>query len=58
MPNMHIFIIRAVLGVVFGIILARFFYPQASLVFVIGLCVVLVLLAYVSEYFRKRKKRE
>jgi uncharacterized membrane protein HdeD (DUF308 family) len=49
-------IIRAILGVVFGVILSRFFYPQAPLVFIIGLVLVLVGLAYLVEYLRKRKK--
>lgn len=53
---MQIFLIRAVLGVVFGVVLARFFYPQASRVFVIGLCAVLVALAYLTEYLGSRKK--
>ncbi len=57
MSNSHIFIIRAVLGVVFGIILARLFYPQASVIFIGGLCAMLVALAYLSEYFRNRKKK-
>ncbi|MDA8140705.1 MAG: hypothetical protein M0036_18825 [Desulfobacteraceae bacterium] len=55
MSGTHIFIIRALLGVVFGILLARFFYPQASLVFTIGLCVILVGLAYLAEFLRRRK---
>lgn len=49
-------IIRALLGVVFGIILARFFYPKASPVFVAGLCAILVGLAYLVQYLRRRKE--
>lgn len=56
MSGTHIFIIRALMGVVFGIILSRFFYPNAPLVFIVGLCIVLVGLAYLTEYLRKRKK--
>lgn len=54
--QLHVFIIRAVLGVVFGVFLSRFFYPQAPLVFIIGLVLVLVGLAYLTEYLRNRKK--
>jgi uncharacterized membrane protein HdeD (DUF308 family) len=52
----QIFVIRAILGIVFGVILSRFFYPEAPLVFVIGLVLVLVGLAYFTEYLRNRKK--
>jgi len=57
MSSVYIFIIRAVLGVVFGIILTRVFYPDASMAFVAGLCIVLVGLAYLAEYFRHRKTK-
>lgn len=53
---MNILVIRTVLGIVFGVILARFFFPEAPLVFVIGLCAALVGLAYFTEYLRNRKK--
>ncbi len=58
MDRNQIFIIRAVMGVVFGVILSRFFYPNAPLAFIIFLCVVLVGLAYVTEYLRQRSKRK
>ncbi len=57
MKNPRIFIIRAVMGVVFGVILSRFFYPDAPLIFIVGLCIILVGLAYLSEYLRARKKK-
>lgn len=56
MANLKILIIRALLGMGIGVMLWRFFYPDAPLVFVIGLCLVLVGLAYFSEYLRNRKK--
>jgi hypothetical protein len=56
--NPQVFIIRAVMGVIFGIVLSRFFYPNAPLIFIIGLCIILVGLAYLSEYLRGRKKKE
>jgi F0F1-type ATP synthase assembly protein I len=52
----NVFIIRAVMGVVFGIFLSKFFYPKAPLIFIIGLCAALVVLAYVTEHLRQRSK--
>ena len=57
MRNYQTFIIRAVLGVVFGVLLSRFFYPRAPLVFIVGLVMVLVGLAYLSEYLKNRRKQ-
>jgi F0F1-type ATP synthase assembly protein I len=54
----NVFIIRAVMGVVFGILLSKFFYPQAPLLFIVGLCAALVVLAYVTEYLRQRNKEK
>jgi purine-cytosine permease-like protein len=53
--GLRIFIIRAVLGILFAVFLSRFFYPEASMVFTIGLCIALVALAYLAEYLRRRK---
>jgi ABC-type Mn2+/Zn2+ transport system permease subunit len=52
----QIFIIRAILGVVFGVILTRFFFPEASVIFIVGLCTALVALAYLTEYLRNRSR--
>lgn len=56
MTGWQIFIIRAIMGVVFGVILSRFFYPDAPLIFIICLCIILVGLAYLTQYLRQRKK--
>ncbi len=58
MNRRNVFIIRAVLGVVFGILMSKFFYPQAPLLFIVGLCAALVVLAYVTEYLRRRNKEK
>jgi hypothetical protein len=55
-PTIQKFIIRAVLGIVFGILLMRFFYPDAPIAFMGLLCAVLVGLSYLTEYLRRRKK--
>ena len=52
----QVFVIRAILGVGFGVVLWRLFYPKAPVVFVIGLCATLVALAYLTEYLRNRNK--
>ncbi len=58
MNSLHLFIIRTILGGVFAVILSRMFYPGADLIYVIGLGVILVGLAYVAEYFRIRRTRD
>jgi hypothetical protein len=50
------FFIRAVLGVAIAILITRMFRGSASTEYVAGLAVVLVGLAYVFEYVRKRKR--
>jgi len=52
----NIFIIRAVFGAVFAVVLTRMFYGKVEIVYVAVLAVFLVGMAYVLEYFRKRKK--
>ncbi|MEJ2154789.1 MAG: hypothetical protein P8X96_05610 [Desulfobacteraceae bacterium] len=58
MNRYYVFIIRAIMGVLFGVLLSKFFYPKAPLVFIIGLCAALVVLAYVTEYLRQRSKEK
>lgn len=57
MTNFHMFVIRAILGLVFAVVLTRFFYPHAKLIYIIGLAAILVGLAYFSEYLRRRKSK-
>lgn len=52
-----IFVIRAILGAVFAVVLSRFFYPDAKVAYVIGIGVILVGLAYLAEYLRNRKNK-
>jgi NhaP-type Na+/H+ or K+/H+ antiporter len=51
-----IFVIRAIMGIVFAILLTKFFYPNAPFLGTAGFAVGLVGLAYITEHFRKRKK--
>ncbi|MBC2713078.1 MAG: hypothetical protein HGJ94_19425 [Desulfosarcina sp.] len=58
MTRFHVFIIRAILGAVFAVILSRMFYPGVNIVYVAGLGFILVGLAYFAEYLRNRKKQQ
>jgi hypothetical protein len=49
------FFIRAVLGLAFAVLVTRMFRGSVQLDYVAGLAVVLVGLAYVFEWVRKRK---
>ena len=53
--QLSIFTIRAILGAAFAVLLSRFFYPRANIVYVIALGIFLVGMAYVMEYFRNKK---
>ena len=55
MNKFYIFVIRAFMGVFFAVILTRFFYPETKIAFAAGLGAFMVGLAYLLEYWRKRK---
>jgi hypothetical protein len=55
MNRFYVFIIRAVFGTVFAVVLTRIFYPETNIIYVVGLGVFLVGMAYLTEYFRNRK---
>ena len=57
MNQLTIFFIRAVVGLAFAAIVTRMFYGRINPVYVAGLAIILVGLAYFAEYLRKRKKR-
>ena len=42
MTQFHIFIIRAILGAGFAVILSRMFYPDVNIIYVAGLGIILV----------------
>ena len=50
-------VIRLIVGVVVAVVITRMFYGQIYIPYVIGLAIVLVGLAYFSEYIRNRKKK-
>ncbi|MFO7558882.1 MAG: hypothetical protein R6X10_08635 [Desulfobacterales bacterium] len=57
MSRFNIFMVRAILGIVFAVILSRFFYPGTKIAYVIGLAVFLLGMAYFFEYLRKNKTK-
>ncbi|MGD8522544.1 MAG: hypothetical protein PVF56_15455 [Desulfobacterales bacterium] len=57
MSQWHIFIIRAIMGLVFAVIVTRMFYGRIDPIYVAGLAVILVGLAYFAEFLRQRKSR-
>lgn len=56
MNSFQIFVFRAILGAVFAVVISRIFYPRANLVYVAGLGIILVGLAYFAEYLRVRRQ--
>ena len=57
MDKMGIFVIRALMSVVFAFIITRFFYPDMSLFHIAGISILLMALAYLAEYLRNRKQK-
>lgn len=57
MNQLTIFFIRAVVGLAFAAIVTRMFHGRINPVYVVGLAIILVGLAYFAEYLRKRKQK-
>lgn len=55
--KLHIFVIRAILAVVFAVVATRMFYGKVEPFYIAGLAVILLGLAYFAEYLRHRKDR-
>jgi len=53
----QVFILRAIVGVAFAVVIARTFYPHTELFKVIGLAIIIVGLAYFAEYLRNRRRK-
>ena len=58
MNQLQIFAVRAIMGLIFAVILTKFFRPEAGLPYMIGLWVVLVGLAYFTGYLRDRREKK
>jgi len=57
MNRFYIFLIRVFLAAFIAVLISRFFYPDAGISFIAGLGVVMICLAYLSEYFRSRRQK-
>ncbi len=57
MGPMEIFLIRAVLSLLFAVLISRFFFADRGVLPVAILAAVLLMLAYCLEYLRKRNER-
>jgi len=55
MVKFNIFVIRAILGAVFAVILTRIFRSDFQIPYVVAFAIILVALAYLLEYWRNRK---
>jgi hypothetical protein len=53
----HIFVVRAILGLFFAVIITRLFYGRVEPLYIAGLAILMVGLAYFAEFLRQRKKR-
>jgi len=55
--QLSIFIVRTVVGLAFAAIVTRIFFGKIDPVYVVGLASIMVGLAYLAEFLRKRKNR-
>ena len=53
--QLYAFIVRAVIGLVFAVVLTRMFRPDWEVSYTVGLAGFLVGMAYLMEYFRKKR---
>ena len=58
MAPFQIFIIRAIIGAGMAVLLVRIFYGKVQIVYAAGLAVFMVGMAYVMEYFRKKRENK
>ena len=58
MVKFNIFVMRAVLGAVFAVILTRIFHPEFHIAYVAGFTILLVGMAYGLEYWRSKKSKK
>ncbi len=58
MGKLEIFFIRLVLSIMFAFFLSRFFFQSMSMIKVFGMAIIMLVLAYLLEFFRKRNKGE
>lgn len=57
MAKINILIMRIILGAVFAVVLTRIFHPEFSIVWVVSFAAMMISLAYLLEYWRKKKNK-
>ena len=57
MKPFQIFVIRAIVGLAFAALATRLFYGRINPIYVMGLAIILVGLAYFAEYLRNRRTK-
>jgi Flp pilus assembly protein TadB len=58
MGKPEIFFIRLVLSIMFAFLLSRFFFHNMPMIKVFGLAIIMLGLAYVIEFLRKRNRTD
>jgi len=53
----QIFFIRAIIGAFLAVVITRMFTGKIHIPYIVGLAIIMVGLAYFSEYLRNRKSR-
>ena len=53
----QIFFIRAVIGAFLAVVITRMFTGRIHIPYIVGLAIIMVGLAYFSEFLRKRRNR-
>jgi len=49
---------RAILAAFFAVVITRFFYGRVALLYVVGLTIFLMGMSYVTEYYRRKKRKK
>jgi hypothetical protein len=52
--RLQVLAVRILLGVVFGVLLSRVFFPEAGIEVTVLICGLLIFFSYAFEYLRKR----
>jgi carbon starvation protein CstA len=56
MTPFQIFIIRVIVGAAFAVLVVHIFYGKLEVVYAAGLTIFMVGMAYILEYFRKKRE--
>ena len=57
MNQLTIFVIRAIVGLAFAVMVTRIFFGRIDPFYAAGLAIIMVGLAYLAEFLRNRKNR-